>query len=147
MGTVYKVCLWILQYFLLNESRVAPRAVSRRTLAAIRHTLANTSGVPMFSPDGTKLFDREYVLNAYLDAASGAGVGFVAFGSFADGVWVRKTPLMTRIFTELYAQNGQIGYRTQQWCDSHFLAELAGAAQPPTFQPIYYTNVSEYSGS
>jgi hypothetical protein len=42
---------------------------------------------------------------------------------------------------ELYAQNGQVGFRTQQWADAHFLAELAGAAQPPSFQPIFYTNV------
>jgi HK97 family phage major capsid protein len=115
--------------------------LSRATLAEIRNTRASTSGVPMFSPDGTKLFDREYVINDYLDATSGAGVGFVTFGSFADGVWLRRTPVQTRVFLELYAQNGQVGFRTTQWADAHFLAELAGAAQPPTFQPIYYTNV------
>lgn len=119
--------------------------LSRATLAAIRNTRANTSGVPMFSPDGTKLFDREYVLNDYLDTTTGAGVGFVAFGSFNDGVWIRKTPLMTRVFLELYAQSGQVGFRTQQWADSHFLAELAGASQSPTFQPIYYTSVASES--
>ncbi len=69
----------------------------------------------------------------------------MTFGSFADGVWVRKTPLMTRVFLELYSQSGQVGYRTQQWCDQHFLAELAGAAQPPTFQPIFYTSVASES--
>jgi HK97 family phage major capsid protein len=115
--------------------------LSRATLAQIRNTRASTSGVPMFSPDGTKLFDRPYVLNDYLDTATGAGVGFVAFGSFADGVWLRRTPVMTRIFEELYAGSGQIGFRTTQWADAHYLAELAGAAQPPSFQPIYYTNV------
>src|SRR5207302_10589188 len=51
--------------------------LSRATLAEIRNTRASTSGVPMFSPDGTKLFDRDYVLNDGLDTASGAGVGFV----------------------------------------------------------------------
>ena len=115
--------------------------LSRATLAQIRNTRASTSGVPMFSADGTKLFDREYVLNDYLDTAAGAGVGFVTFGSFADGVWLRRTPIQTRVFLELYAQNGQVGFRTQQWADQHFLAELAGAAQPPTFQPLFYTNV------
>jgi len=115
--------------------------LSRATLAEIRNTRASTSGVPMFSPDGTMLFDRPYVINDFLDTTSGAGVGFVAFGSFADGAWIRKTPLQTRVFYELYAQNGQLGFRTQQWADSHFLAELAGAAQPPSFQPIFYTNV------
>ena len=119
--------------------------LSRATLAAIRNTRASSSGVPMFSPDGTKLFDREYVLNDNLDTAPGAGVGFVTFGSFADGVWIRKTPLMTRVFLELYAQNGQVGYRTQQWADSHFLAELAGASQPPSYQPIFYSNVASES--
>jgi len=115
--------------------------LSRATLAQIRNTRATTSGVPMFSPDGTMLFDRPYVINDYLDSASGAGVGFVAFGSFADGAWLRRTPVMTRVFLELYAGSGQIGFRTTQWADQHFLAELAGAAQPPTFQPIFYTNV------
>jgi HK97 family phage major capsid protein len=116
--------------------------VSRQTLAQIRNTKASTSGVPLFSPDGSMLFDRPYVINDFLDTAAGAGVGFVAFGSFADGVMIRKTPLMTRVFLELYSQSGQIGFRTQQWCDQHFLAELAGAAQPPSFQPIFYTNVN-----
>ncbi len=115
--------------------------LSRATLAQIRNTRASTSGVPMFSADGTMLFDRPYVINDFLDTASGAGVGFVAFGSFADGVWIRKTPVITQVFLEAYASNGQIGYRTQQWMDSHFLAELAAASQPPTFQPIHYTNV------
>jgi HK97 family phage major capsid protein len=115
--------------------------LSRATLAEIRNTRASTSGVPMFSPDGTKLFDREYVINDYLDTASGAGVGFVTFGSFADGVWLRRTPVMTRVFLELFANSGQVGFRTTQWADAHYLAELAGAAQPPSFQPIYYTNV------
>lgn len=116
--------------------------LSRATLAQIRNTRASTSGVPMFSPDGTKLFDRPYVLNDFLDSASGAGVGFVAFGSFADGAFIRKTPLQTRILQELYAGTGQIGFRTQQWADQHFLAELVGSAQPPSFQPLYYTNVA-----
>jgi HK97 family phage major capsid protein len=46
--------------------------LSRATLAAIRNTRASTSGVPMFSPDGTKLLDREYVINDYLDTTTGA---------------------------------------------------------------------------
>ncbi len=115
--------------------------LSRATLAQIRNTRASTSGVPMFSPDGTKLFDRSYVLNDNLDATTGAGVGFVAFGSFVNGVFLRRTPVQTRVFLELYAQNGQIGFRTQQWADAHFLAELVGSAQPPTYQPVFYTNI------
>jgi HK97 family phage major capsid protein len=115
--------------------------LSRATLAQIRNTRATTSGVPMFSPDGTMLFDRPYVINDNLDTASGGGVGFVAFGSFADGVWLRRTPVMTRVFLELFANSGQLGFRTTQWADAHYLAELAGAAQPPTNQPIYYSNV------
>jgi HK97 family phage major capsid protein len=119
--------------------------LSRATLALIRNTRASTSGVPMFSPDGAQLFDRPYVINDNLDAAPGAGVGFVAFGSFADGVWLRRTPVVSRIFLELFANSGQIGFRTTQWADSHYLAELAGAAQPPTFQPLFYTNVASES--
>lgn len=115
--------------------------LSRATLAQIRNTRASTSGIPLFSPDGTKIFDRPYVINDNLDSTSGAGVGFVAFGSFADGVFLRRTPVITRTLLELYAGSGQVGFRTTQWSDQHFLAELAGAAQPPTFQPIYYTNI------
>ncbi len=72
--------------------------LSRATLAQIRNTRASTSGLPLFSPDGTKLFDRPYVINGddNLDSTSGAGVGFVAFGSFADGVFLRRTPVITR---------------------------------------------------
>lgn len=115
--------------------------LSRATLAQIRNTRASTSGIPLFSPDGTKLFDRPYVINDNLDTTTGAGVGFVAFGSFADGVFLRRTPVITRTLLELYAGSGQVGFRTTQWADQHFLAELAGAAQPPTYQPIFYTNV------
>ena len=115
--------------------------LSRATLAQIRTAKASTSGVPLFNPDGTKLFDRPYIINDFLDSATGAGVGFVAFGSFADGVWLRRTPVQVRVLQELFASSGQIGFRTQQWADAHFLAELAGAAQPPSFQPIYYSNI------
>jgi len=119
--------------------------VSRATLSQIRETKASTSGVPLFNPDGGLIFDRPYVINDNLDTASGAGVGFVAFGDFANGCWLRKTPIQTRIFLELYAQSGEVGFRVTQWLDAHFLAELAGASQPPTFQPLYYTNVASES--
>jgi HK97 family phage major capsid protein len=115
--------------------------LSRATLAQVRNTRASTSGIPLFSPDGTKIFDRPYVINDNLDTTSGAGVGFVAFGSFADGVFLRRTPVITRTLLELYAGSGAVGFRTTQWADQHFLAELAGAAQPPTFQPVFYTNI------
>jgi HK97 family phage major capsid protein len=115
--------------------------LSRATLAEIRNTRANSSGVPMFDPESNTIFGRPFVINDFLDTTAGAGVGFVTYGSFADGVFIRKTPLMTRVFNELYAQSGQIGFRTQQWADSHYLAELAGAAQPPTYQPLFYTNI------
>jgi HK97 family phage major capsid protein len=112
--------------------------VSRATLATIKNTRASTSGVPMFDPNSNLIFGREFVINDNLDASA---AGFVVYGSWADGCIIRKTPIMTRVFTELYAQSGQVGYRTQQWCDQHFLAELAGAPQPPTFQPLYYTSL------
>jgi HK97 family phage major capsid protein len=115
--------------------------LSRATLSQIRNTRATTSGIPMFDPNSNLILGREFVLNDNLDTTSGAGVCFVAYGSFADGVWLRRTPVQTRVFLELYAQNGSVGFRTQQWADAHFLAELVGAAQAPTFQPIYFTNI------
>ena len=113
--------------------------LSRATLATIKNKRASTSGVPMFDATSNQIFGRDYVINDNCDSICGAG--FVAFGNWAEGCWIRKTPLMTRVFTELYAQNGQIGYRTMQFLDQHFLAELAGAAQPPSYQPLFYTSI------
>jgi len=117
--------------------------LSRVTLAAIKNCRASTSGVPMFDPNSNLIFGREFVVNDNFDAICGAG--FVAYGDWADGCFIRKTPLFTRVFMELYAQSGQIGYRTQQWCDQHFLAELVAATQAPSFQPLYYTSLASAS--
>jgi HK97 family phage major capsid protein len=111
--------------------------LSRASLAVIRNARASTSGVPMFDPNSNLIFGREFVINDNFDSI--CGPGFVAFGDWADGMWIRKTPLFTRVFLELYAQSGQVGYRTTQYLDQHFLAELTATAQPPTFQPLYYT--------
>jgi HK97 family phage major capsid protein len=119
--------------------------LSRATLAQIRKAKASTSGVPLFDPTSNRILDKPYVLNDYLDAATGAGEGFVAYGNFAEGAFIRRTPVVTRVFLELFAEQGQIGYRSMVWQDAHFLAELAGASQPPTFQPIYYTDVASES--
>jgi HK97 family phage major capsid protein len=111
--------------------------LSRATLAVIRNARASTSGVPMFDPDSNQIFGRDYVINDNFDSI--CGPGFVAYGDWADGMWIRKTPLFTRVFLELYAQSGQVGYRTTQYLDQHLLAELTAAAQPPTFQPLFYS--------
>lgn len=116
--------------------------LSQSTLATIRNKRASTSGVPMFDPNTNLIFGREYVLNNNFDSAA---AGLVVYGSWADGCFLRRTPVQTRVFTELYSQSGQIGYRTQQWSDAHFMAELAGAAQPPSFQPLYYTSLATES--
>jgi HK97 family phage major capsid protein len=117
--------------------------LSRATLAAIKNVRASTSGVPMFDANSNLIFGREFVINDNFDTVCGSG--FVAYGDWADGAWQRKTPVMTRVFVEAYAASGEIGYRTQQWMDSHFLAELVGAPQAPTFQPIYYTSLASAS--
>lgn len=90
--------------------------LSRATLAVIRNTRASTSGVPMFDPESNTIFGRAFVINDNFDSI--CGPGFVAYGDWADGMWIRKTPLFTRVFMELYAGSGQIGYRTTQYLDS-----------------------------
>jgi HK97 family phage major capsid protein len=114
--------------------------LSRATLATIKNKRASTSGVPMFDANSNQILGRDFVVNDNFDSICGAG--FVVFGSWADGCWLRRTPVQTRVFLEAFAAQGQVGYRTQQWADAHFLAELAGAAQPPTYQPLYYTSLA-----
>lgn len=111
--------------------------LSRSTLSVIRNSRATTSGVPMFTPESDQIFGRPYVTNEYFDSICGAG--FVAYGNWNKGAWLRKTPLLTRPLLELYWTQGDIGFIAQTWTDAHFLAELVGAAQPPTWQPLYFT--------
>jgi len=111
--------------------------LSRATLGIIRNTRASTSGVPMFDPEKDLVLGRRYVINEFFDSVCGAG--FVAYGNWRKGAWLRRTPLLTRVLQELYWLNSQVGYLVTSWADSHFIAELVGAAQPPTNQPIYFT--------
>lgn len=113
--------------------------LSRSTLATIKNCRAVSSGVPMFDANSDTIFGKPYVINDNFDATCGAG--FVVYGSWADGCWLRKTPVFTRVFLERFSANGELGFQTTQFLDSHFLAELAGAAQPPTNQPLYYTSL------
>jgi HK97 family phage major capsid protein len=119
--------------------------LSRATLAAIRNTKASTSGVPMFDPNTDLIFGRPYSINDYFDAAFGAGA--VVYGSWKDGAYLRRTPLLTRVLDQLYWLNNDIGYLATQWGDNHFLAELSFAAQPPSNQPLYYTTLSSEATS
>jgi len=115
--------------------------LSRGTLATVKNTRASTSGVPMFDPNSNLIFGREYVINDNFDSVCGAG--FVVYGDWADGCWLRKTPVFTRIFLERFSGNGELGFQTTQWLDSHFLAELVNVSQPPSNQPLYYTSISD----
>ncbi len=110
--------------------------LSRNTLAIIRNTRASTSGVVMFDPDNDTILGRRYVTNEYFDSICGSG--FVAYGNWNRGAWLRRTPIITRILQELYWLNSEIGFLATAWGDNHFLAELVSAAQPPTWQPLYY---------
>lgn len=111
--------------------------LSRASLAIIRNTRASTSGVPMFNPNDNTILGRRFVTNEYFDATCGAG--FITYGNWNKGAWIRKTPLITRPLLEKYWVEGNIGFMATTWTDAHFLAELVGAAEPPTFQPLYYT--------
>jgi HK97 family phage major capsid protein len=113
--------------------------LSRASLAKIKNFRASTSGVPMFDANSNTIFNREFVVNDNFDTSE---AGLVVYGSWANGALIRKTPIATRVFLELFAGSGQVGYRTTQWADSHWLAELAGAAQPPSAQPLYYAVLS-----
>jgi HK97 family phage major capsid protein len=111
--------------------------LSRATLAIIRNTRASTSGVPMFDPDSDTILGRPYFVNEFFDSICGAG--FITYGNWNKGAWLRRTPVVTRVLQELYWQNNEIGFIATQWTDAHFLAELVGASQPPTWQPLYFT--------
>jgi len=111
--------------------------LSRNTLATIRNTRASTSGVVMFDANADLILGRPYVVNEFFDSICGAG--FVAYGNWRRGAWLRRTPILTRVLQELYWVNNQWGFICTTWSDDHFLAELVGAAQPPTHQPCYYT--------
>jgi HK97 family phage major capsid protein len=113
--------------------------LSRSSLGVIRNTRASTSGVVMFDPENDLILGRPYVVNEFFDSVCGAG--FVAYGNWKRGAWLRRTPLLTRILQELYWLSNEIGFLVTQWADNHFLAELVGAAQPPTNQPIYFTKL------
>ena len=95
---------------------------------------------PDVYPNSNLIFGREYVLNDNFDSICGAG--FVVYGSWENGCWLRKTPVFTRVFLERFSGTGELGFQTTQWLDSHFLAELVGAAQPPSFQPLFYTSLA-----
>jgi HK97 family phage major capsid protein len=112
--------------------------LSRSSLAIIRNTRASTSGVPMFDPEKDLILGRPYVVNEFFDSTCGAG--FVAYGNWNKGAWLRRTPILTRVLQELYwASNTSVGFVATTWGDNHFLAELVGATNPPTHQPVYYT--------
>jgi HK97 family phage major capsid protein len=111
--------------------------LSRATLAIIRNTRASSSGVPMFDAQSDTILGRNYFVNEYFDSICGAG--FITYGNWNRGAWMRRTPVITRVLQELYWANNEIGFIATQWSDSHFLAELVGAAQPPTWQPLYFT--------
>jgi HK97 family phage major capsid protein len=113
--------------------------LSRNTLAIIRNTRADSSGVVMFDANSDTILGRKYVVNEYFDSICGAG--FVAYGNWRRGAWLRRTPLITRVLQELFWANSEIDFIVTSWADNHFLAELVGAAQPPSFQPIYFTKL------
>ena len=112
--------------------------LSRSTLAIIRNSRASTSGVPMFDPEQDLILGRPYTVNEFFDGTCGAG--FVAYGNWNRGAWLRRTPILTRVLQELYwASNTSVGFVATTWGDNHFLAELVGATNPPTHQPVYFT--------
>ena len=82
--------------------------LSRNTLATVRNTRANTSGVVMFDPESDTILGRRYVVNEFFDSICGAG--FVAYGNWKRGAWLRRTPLLTRILQGLYILNSEIGF-------------------------------------
>lgn len=114
--------------------------LSRATLAKIRNTRASTSGVVMFDPEADTIVGRPYFVNESFDAVCGAG--FLAYGNWNKGAWLRRTPILTRVLQELYWLNNEVGFLATAWADSHSLAELVSAPQPPTWQPLYYTVLS-----
>jgi len=111
--------------------------LSRNTLAVIRNTRASTAGTVMFDPNSDTILGRPYVVNEFFDDVMGAG--YVCYGNFSRGAFLRRTPLFTRVLQERYATTNEVGFLTTSWADNHFLAELVNAANPPSHQPLYFT--------
>lgn len=110
--------------------------LSRGTLSAVKNVRASTSGVPMFDAESDTIFGRPYVTNEYMDSVCGAG--FIAYGNWRRGAFLRKCPTIVRPLLERYWTEAAIGFVGAAWTDFHCLAELYAAAQPPTWQPLSY---------
>jgi HK97 family phage major capsid protein len=102
---------------------------SRATLAKIKDQRATTSGIPMFDPTTNQIFGKPFIVNDNLTG------GQVVYGDWQDGVIIRRTPVIVRVFYEKYAEQGEVGFRVMQWNDAHSLCELSDIPN----QPLYYT--------
>jgi len=108
--------------------------LSRATLAKIKDLRATTSGVPMFDPATSQIFQRDVVINDNLSA------GQVVFGNWEGGAIIRKSPFILLPLREAYASSGEIGFKATQFLDQHFLCEFPVTDCPN--QPLYYTILS-----
>lgn len=110
--------------------------MTRESLAAIKdqRSIAGT-GQPYFDAVSGQLFGHDVVINDNLSAQ-------VFYGDWESGCIIRKTPVMTRVFYEKYAEQDEVGFRVAQYLDQHFLCETAAPNQP-----LYFTDLVGGSGS
>lgn len=96
----------------------------------ISNARAVDSGLPLLNPvDGTVL-GRRFIVNDNCTR--------LAYGSFKDGCFIRKSPFFLQVLLELYSAAGERGFKATQFVDQHFLAEKTGVAT----QPLFYTHLS-----
>lgn len=107
--------------------------LSRADLKRIKN-VRSTQNEPLFDAESQTILGYGYVLNDNLTR--------VVFGSWADGAFVRKSPLVLQRLNELYSEQGHVGFKITQFLDQKFLASVTAVET----QPLFYTNL-ETAGS
>jgi HK97 family phage major capsid protein len=102
---------------------------SRAMRTLLRNARASGSGQPLLNPVDDTILGHKYVINDNCTR--------LAYGNFAAGVFIRKTPFFLQVLLEAFTATGERGFKATQWLDQHFLAEKTAV----TTQPLFYTHL------
>jgi len=92
---------------------------SRKSRSRILNT-RDGNDRPIFSPDGSRLFDLPFVLNDFIADQR------IIVGSFADAVFIRSGPATVQRMSQQYRERGDIGFRFVQRSDWGFFVQAGG---------------------